>query len=186
MGDIAPVAHGVGEAVGVRVGGMGDAKKIAVIGADADHNAIGGGTPFVLATEKTTPLDGITERAEAAGATVEWVEGNDPANGANMLESRDMTAVPSSVLSPNNGQGTGLDASFWRNNSFQGAPDEQRIARQVNYDVGILSTLDAPGPSQVPPPPVNCEKAGACSSGLTTTTAMTRKAIVPIFMNELR
>ena len=134
----------------------GDAKKIAVIGADADHNAIGGGTPFVLATEKTTPLDGITERAEAAGATVEWVEGNDPANGANMLESRDMTAVPSSVLSPNNGQGTGLDASFWRNNSFQGAPDEQRIARQVNYDVGILSTLDAPGPSQVPPPPVNC------------------------------
>lgn len=132
------------------------AKKIAVIGADADHNAIGGGTPFVNATEKTSMLDGITQRAQAAGATVQWVKGNDEANGANMLETRDMTAVPSSVLSPTSGQGTGLNASFWKNNNLQGAPDEQRITPQVNYDVGILSTLDTPGPSQVTPPPVNC------------------------------
>jgi beta-glucosidase len=73
-----------------------------------------------------------------------------------MLEAADMTAVPSSVLSPNNGVGTGLNAWFWRDTNFQGNPDEQRIARQVNYDVGILSTLDTPGPSQVPPPPVSC------------------------------
>src|SRR4051794_29127974 len=132
------------------------AKKITVIGADANHNAIGGGTPFVLATRKTTPLQGILDRASDAGATVRWVRGNDPANGANMLESADMTAVPSTVLSPNNGQGNGLDAWFWKDTNFQGDPDEQRIARQVNYDVGILSTLDTPGPSQVPPPPVSC------------------------------
>ena len=136
------------------------AKTITVIGADANHNAIGGGTPFVKAVRKTTPLQGILERASDAGATVKWVQGNDPTNGANMLETADMTAVPSSVLSPNNGKGTGLNAWFWKDNNFQGDPDEQRIARQVNYDVGILSTLDAPGPSQVPPPPVNCATCG--------------------------
>jgi beta-glucosidase len=132
------------------------AKKITVIGADANHNAIGGGTPFVKAVRPTTTLQGIVDRASDAGASVNWVQGNDPANGANMLEGADMTAVPSSVLSPNNGVGTGLNAWFWKDNNFQGNPDEQRIARQVNYDVGILSTLDTPGPSQVPPPPVNC------------------------------
>jgi beta-glucosidase len=132
------------------------AKKITVIGADANHNAIGGGTPFVLAAKKTTSLQGIVDRASDAGASVNWVQGNDPANGANMLEAADMTAVPSSVLSPNNGVGSGLNAWFWKDNNFQGSPDEQRIARQVIYDVGILSTLDTPGPSQVPPPPVNC------------------------------
>ena len=132
------------------------AKKITVIGADANHNAIGGGTPFVLAAKKTTPLHGILDRASDADASIRWVRGNDPANGANMLETADMTAVPSSVLSPHNGQGNGLNAWFWKDNNFQGDPDEQRIARQVNYDVGILSTLDTPGPSQVPPPPVSC------------------------------
>ncbi len=131
-------------------------KKITVIGADANHNAIGGGTPFVQATRKTTTLQGILNRASDAGANVKWVRGNDPANGANMLETADMTAVPSTVLSPNNGQGNGLNAWFWKDNNFQGNPDEQRIAKQVNYDVGILSTLDTPGPSQVTPPPVNC------------------------------
>jgi beta-glucosidase len=107
-----------------------------VIGADANHNAIGGGTPFVNATKKTTPLRGILDRASDTDASVNWVRGNDPANGANMLEAADMTAVPSSVLSPNHVQGTGLNAWFWKDDNFQGNPDEQRIARQVNCDVG--------------------------------------------------
>lgn len=136
------------------------ARKIAVIGADANHNAIGGGTPFVRAVRQTTPLQGILDRASDAGASVRWVQGNDPTNGANMLETSDMTAVPSSVLSPNNRVGNGLNAWFWKSDNFQGNPDEQRVARQVNYDVGILSTLDTPGPSQVPPPPVNCATCG--------------------------
>ena len=128
-----------------------------MIGADANMTAIGGGTPFVKAVKPTSPLGGILERAQSAGATVRWVRGNDQANGANTLETRDMTAVPSSVLSPSNGQGTGLNAYFWTNTSFQGSPVEQRIAAQVNYDVGLLSTLDTPGPSQVTPPPVACQ-----------------------------
>ncbi len=132
------------------------AKKIAVIGADANMIAIGGGTPFVQATESTSALQGILDRAGQSHASVTWTQGNDQANGANMLESSTMTAVPSSVLSPTSGVGTGLNAYFWKDPNFQGSPDQQRIAPQVNYDVGILSTLDTPGPSQVTPPPVIC------------------------------
>jgi beta-glucosidase len=133
------------------------AKTITVVGADANMTAIGGGTPFVKAVKTTSPLTGILERAQSAGATVRWLPGNDQANGANMLETRDMTAVPSSVLSPSNSQGSGLNAYFWTNTTFQGSPVEQRIAPQVNYDVGLLSTLDTPGPSQVTPPAVACQ-----------------------------
>jgi beta-glucosidase len=132
------------------------AKKIAVIGADATTTAIGGGTPFVQAVKVTTPLQGILQRAQSAGAIVRWLPGNDQSNAANMLEDRDMTAVPSSVLSPTNGPGTGLTTYFWTNNNFQGAPVEQRVSPQVNYDVSIFSTLDTPGPSQVTPPPHSC------------------------------
>ena len=86
-----------------------------------------------------------------------WVPGNDPVNAASMLESSDMTAVPSSVLTPANGVGTGLDASYWHNTDFQGAPALQRVDKQVNYDVGFLSTFGswAGQTSQVPVPPVN-------------------------------
>jgi hypothetical protein len=37
-----------------------------------------------------------------------------------------------------------------------------------------------------PPPAVKADAAGICSVGLTISTASTRNAIVPIFMNELR
>ena len=37
-----------------------------------------------------------------------------------------------------------------------------------------------------PPPPTNCENAGACELGLTMITPSARNAIVPIFMNVLR
>ena len=43
------------------------------------------------------------------------------------------------------------------------------------------------GPGMIgPPPPVNWLNAGIFSSGFTRMTPMTRNAIVPIFMNELR
>ena len=131
------------------------AKKIRSSAPTPTINAIGGGRRS--SWRRGRPRRSRDPRAGfSAGANVSWVRGNDPANGANMLETADMTAVPSTVLSPNNGQGTGLNAWFWKDTNFQGDPDEQRIARQVNYDVGILSTLDTPGPSQVPPPPVSC------------------------------
>src|SRR4051794_23288976 len=131
------------------------AKTVAVIGADATTTAIGGGTPFVQAVRTTTPLEGIVQRAQSAGASVHWLPGNDQVNAANMLEDRNMTAVPSSVLSPTNGPGTGLTTYFWTNNNFQGNPVQQRVSPQVNYDVSLF-TSDAPGPSQVTPPPHSC------------------------------
>jgi hypothetical protein len=43
------------------------------------------------------------------------------------------------------------------------------------------------GPGMIgPPPPAKALIAGILSSGFTIMTATTRKAIVPIFMNELR
>src|SRR5579864_7577432 len=43
------------------------------------------------------------------------------------------------------------------------------------------------GPGMIGPPPLMyCENAGACSSGLRIMTPITRKAMVPIFMNVLR
>ncbi len=130
-------------------------KSITVVGADANILAAPSGAPWVSPTESSSPLQGILARA--GSASVNWVPGNDPVNAASMLESSDMTAVPSSVLTPANGVGTGLDASYWHNTDFQGAPALQRVDKQVNYDVGFLSTFGswAGQTSQVPIPPVN-------------------------------
>ncbi|MBV8998849.1 MAG: glycoside hydrolase family 3 C-terminal domain-containing protein [Solirubrobacterales bacterium] len=132
-------------------------RKIVVVGADANVLAAPSGAPWVSPTRTTPVLNGIIERAQAAGAGVQWVPGNDPVNAASMLESTDMTSVPSSVLSPTNGVGTGLQTYYWHNPSFQGAPAVIRVEKQVNYDVGFLSTFGgwAGQTSQVPIPPVN-------------------------------
>ncbi len=128
-------------------------KSITVVGADANFLAAPTGSPYVFPTESTTVLQGILSRAGSASAN--WVPGNDPVNGASMFETPDMTTVPSSVLSPTNGVGTGLEADYWDNPSFQGSPSTIRVEKQVNYDNGFLT--DFPGwsgaTSQVPVPP---------------------------------
>ena len=51
----------------------------------------------------------------------------------------------------------------------------------------VMNANGKSGPGMIgPPPPANWVTAGIFSSGLTTMTANTRNAIVPIFMNELR
>ena len=51
----------------------------------------------------------------------------------------------------------------------------------------VMNTNGKSGPGTIgPPPAVNSVKAGIWSTGLTMTTATTRNAMVPIFMNELR
>ncbi len=131
-------------------------KSIALIGADANILASPSGAPWVSPTKTSSVLDGITGGAPA-GTSVHWVSGGDPVNAANMLERADMTAVPSSVLSPTNGVGRGLQTFFWHNPTFQGPPAVSRIEKQVTYDVGFLSTFGswAGQTSQVPVPPVN-------------------------------
>ena len=51
----------------------------------------------------------------------------------------------------------------------------------------VMNANGKSGPGTIgPPPPVNCENAGICSTGFTTMTPTISSAIVPIFMNELR
>jgi beta-glucosidase len=88
------------------------AKSLAVIGADADILAAESGSAYVSPTTGTAALQGITARA-GSGTHVTFTPGNDPVNAASMIETADMTAVPSSVLTPANGTGPGLTARYW-------------------------------------------------------------------------
>lgn len=130
------------------------ARSIAVIGADANIVAAESGSAWVDPTTTVSPLQGITARAGAG--TVNWVPGNDPVNAASMIETPDMTAVPSSVLTPASGTGVGLTAQYWHTTDFSG-PSVTRVDNQVNYDVGFLSTFPnwVGAGTQVPVPPVN-------------------------------
>lgn len=131
-------------------------ESIAVIGADATITAGPGGAPHVTPTYQVPVLDGIRRRAAIDGVSVTYTPGNDPVNAANMIEATDLTAVPSTVLTPAGGTGTGLTADYFDNTTFSGAPDLTRNDKQVNYDTGFtggqpaFTTLYA---SQVPTTP---------------------------------
>lgn len=127
--------------------------SIALIGADADTIAAAGGSSYVLPTATTSVLQGIRRRA---AGRVTWVSGNDAVNGASMIEAADRTTVPSSVLSPPSGVGTGLDARYWRTPDFRGEPTAKGTVSQVAYDTGFISTfaLWGRGGTKVPAPPV--------------------------------
>ena len=68
-------------------------QHIAVIGSDAGSYALtsGGGSAGVIAPYVVTPVQGITKRAAACGATVTYAQGDLPAQGA-------LTAVPASAF----------------------------------------------------------------------------------------
>jgi beta-glucosidase len=129
-------------------------KSIAVIGADANILAAESGSAYVAPTTETPTLQGITARAGPA-AHVTFTRGIDPVNAASMIETADMTAVPSSVLTPASGTGPGLTARYWHSPSFSGPPAVTRVERQVNYDLGFASTFPgwAGAGTQVPLPP---------------------------------
>src|SRR6478752_2950538 len=62
------------------------ARSIAVIGGDANIAAAAGGASHVTPTYQVPLVEGLRDRAAKTGATVDYVAGNDPVNGANMLE----------------------------------------------------------------------------------------------------
>ena len=80
-----------------------EAKKILVVGENAIKSMIvGGGSSSLKAQHEIYPLIGITERAEAAGASVKWVRGyvgstdnsyNGVASGQDLSESRGPEAL---------------------------------------------------------------------------------------------
>jgi beta-glucosidase len=129
------------------------AKSIALIGADANILAAEGGSAYVTPTVETPTLQGLANRAGAAAVT--WVPGNDAVNGASMIETAHQTTVPSSVLTPASGTGTGLTAQYWHTPDFTGPPALTRTDKQVSYDMGFPSTFPgwAGGGTQVPLPP---------------------------------
>ena len=132
-----------------------DAKSIALIGADANIIAAESGSAWVDPTTTTSTLQGLEARAGAGAVT--WTPGNDPVNAASMIETADQTTVPSSVLTPASGSGTGLTTSYWDTPNFAGNPAVTRTERQVSYDFGFPTNF--PGwlgaGTQVPPPPSN-------------------------------
>jgi beta-glucosidase len=132
-----------------------DAKSIALIGADANILAAEGGSAWVDPTITTPTLQGMIARAPAGALT--WTPGNDPVNGASMIETADQTTVPSSVLSPASGTGTGLTAQYWHTPDFAGAAAVTRTEKQVSYDVGFPTTFPnwVGAGTQVPVPPTN-------------------------------
>lgn len=134
----------------------GAAKSLAVIGADANILAAESGSAYVSPTTGTPTLQGIAARA-GAGTHVTFAPGNDPVNAASMIETADMTTVPSSVLTPASGTGPGLTAQYWHTPDFTGPPAVTRVDRQVNYDVGFASTFPnwTSAGTQVPLPPTN-------------------------------
>jgi len=129
--------------------------SIALIGADANILAAESGSAWVDPTVSTTTLDGL--RARAGAANVTWTAGNDPVNAASMLETANRTTVPSAVLTPVDGTGTGLTAQYWHTPDFAGPAAVTRVDQQVNYDVGFASTFPnwAGAGTQVPVPPTN-------------------------------
>jgi beta-glucosidase len=128
--------------------------SIALIGADANITARLGGASHVKPTYQVPVLDGLGDRADEEGIIFRYAAGNDPVGGFSMIETSDMTAVPSSVLTPESGTGRGVTARYWFNRTFQGPEAVTRTERQVAYDSGFVGGhFEALYASQVPPVP---------------------------------
>lgn len=110
-------------------------RSIAVIGPDADNtSAQGGGSAAVSKpTRSVSPLEGITERAGSAEVT--YSPGTDGISEGDMLPGP--ATVPSSLLTPAEGSGQGLSASYWSNASFSGDPHLTQVDPNVNVNLGF-------------------------------------------------
>jgi len=123
--------------------------SVAVIGADADALATGGGSSVVKPTSSSTPLDAIRARV-GDGVNVTYTEGTDPVGPAHSLNG---AAVPSSVLTPAaDPAADGLTAEYWFSNDTSGTPDVTRTEDQVALSAGFLALTGLYG-SSVPKVP---------------------------------
>ncbi|MFL5698016.1 MAG: glycoside hydrolase family 3 C-terminal domain-containing protein [Ktedonobacteraceae bacterium] len=113
-------------------------RSVAVIGGDADHNIVGGGSSLVKPTYLVSMLEGIRRRV-GEGVRVEYAEGVDPASAADLLPGPPL--VPSSILTPagSGPQAHGLHAEYWTNTRFEGEPRLVRTDRQVALNLGFFN-----------------------------------------------
>lgn len=111
-------------------------RSIAVIGPDADNtSAQGGGSATVSRpTRSVSPLQGIEERA-GSRADVTYSPGTDGISEGDLLPGA--APVPSSVLTPADGDGNGLSASYWSNTTFSGDPHLTQVDPNVNVNFGF-------------------------------------------------
>jgi beta-glucosidase len=141
--------------------------SIAVIGSDAGSYALtsGGGSAGVVAPYVVTPVQGITKRAAASGASVTYAQGDLPAQGA-------LTTVPASAF-PN-----GLSATYYNDTTFTGTPAATGTVPNVALSPGGKSPapgVNAAGWSVKLTGTIKLPAAGhyALSMSMTGTTAVT-------------
>lgn len=119
-------------------------RSIAVIGDDAGPNVTIGldGSAHVYATRVSVPLDAIRERA-GGSVRVTYAKGT---AGIGPLP-----PVPKSVLKPPSGQGSGLEASYFRSGDATGLPVVTRVepgVRDVEWPPDALyAALDLAPPA---------------------------------------
>ncbi|MBD0293325.1 MAG: glycoside hydrolase family 3 C-terminal domain-containing protein [Jiangellaceae bacterium] len=101
-------------------------------------------------TYTITPFEGIRDRA-AGGVDVRFERGSEPAHPADLAPGPD--AVPSSVFSPPGVPGaTGVQAQFWNNTTFSGAPTLTRIDPRPAFDSGPIQFFALHPESALAPP----------------------------------
>ncbi|MBP0457220.1 glycoside hydrolase family 3 C-terminal domain-containing protein [Streptomyces montanisoli] len=101
--------------------------SIAVIGDDAGTDAMttGGGSAAVAADSVVTPYQGIASRA-GKNVTVRYAQGNSSYGG--------LPVVPSNVLAPSSGSGSGLTAQYYRGTTASGTPIAHQDVPQVDFN----------------------------------------------------
>lgn len=113
--------------------------SVAVIGAGADEYVTGTGSPQVpLPAKVTTVVDGIRSRVGASNVT--YTPGTDDIRLGDVLPGP--AAVPSSVLKPSSGSGSGLTGQYFLNTTFSGDPLATRTDDQVNLRTGLAALIE--------------------------------------------
>lgn len=119
--DVLPLAGGV--------------DSIAVIGADADTVVQGGGSSQVKPTYTVSPLEAIAARA-GGGVAVNHLAGADPVTSTAILPGPQ--PIPSDYLTPSLGDGQGLRAEYFSNQTFSGDATLDRTEPYVGINGGFL------------------------------------------------
>lgn len=124
--------------------------SIAVIGEAADRYLTGFGSDIVVdPTQVTTVLDGISARA-GDGVEVTYAAGADPVRPGDLMPGDQ--PVPSGVLQPSSGDGSGLFAEWFTTSDFSGDPDTSRVEDQVNWGEGLAAVFGQFGYNPSPAP----------------------------------
>jgi beta-glucosidase len=101
-------------------------KSVAVIGDDAGADAMygGGGSAAVNPTNPVTPLAGITARAQQAGDTVTYAQGNSNYQA--------LSSLPDTDFAPTSGTGPGWTATYYAGNTTTGTPLGSEVVTSLN------------------------------------------------------